>query len=99
MRAQTALEATFSQLTDELARHGFETNARFKWDQWPRLEVRCEKWSAIFGQGQVPCIWNATEHEFWPTLEILNQDYATDWETIRPHLPAWFDVLTTEGLL
>jgi hypothetical protein len=108
VRAQTALEATFTQVADDLAAHGFETNLRMmKRDQWPRLEVKSKEWSAIFGEGQnyriylwyqVPGIWNAKEHEFWLTVEVYNQEYPSDWARIKPRLESWFKALRDEGL-
>ena len=107
MKAQSALETTFSRVAEELAQHGFQANARFRRDQWPRLEVKNEKWSAIFGEGQnyriylwfqVPGIWNATEHEFWLTLELYNREYPSNWESIQPRLEAWFQFLGEQRL-
>ena len=107
MKAQTALEATFAQVTDKLETHGFETNTRLKRDEWPRLEVKRKEWTAIFGEGQnyriyvwfqVPGIWDATEHEFWPSIELYNQEYPSDWGRIQPRLESWFRVLREEKM-
>ena len=107
MKAQTALEATFSQVADELVSHGFDTNTRMKRDQWPRLELKRKEWNAIFGEGQnyriylwfqVPGIWSATAHDFWPTLELYNKEYPSDWTLIQPRLRSWLKTLRKNGL-
>jgi hypothetical protein len=108
IKAQTALDGTFTQVTDTLAGEGYETNIQSRRkDRWPKLEIRNDRWKTVFGEGEnykiniwfcVPQIWDATEHGFLFSLEIWNEEYPNDWKFICPRLPRWLDTLNKAGL-
>ena len=100
--ARKALSMLFQSLSERLPADVFETKLVMPESAWPRLEIGKKGWERIFGDGynynvflwfKVPGIWDATEHSFYPEIQLWTKNHGNDWNATRPKLMAWTKTL------
>jgi hypothetical protein len=107
LKARRAVTGIFNQITSRLEAEGMNTVViEDRKDYWPQLRIQHARWKSIFGDGQnrkialwfcVPGIWEATQHEFWPEIELWHEDHGNDWQFVKSTLPAWLDRLKSRN--
>ncbi len=105
-KARKAVIGIFNCVNSTLEVDGFKTESVEGEGGWPQLKIQHPRWEKIFGEGKnrkislwfrVPGIWEATEYEFRPEIEIWEEDHGNDWRFAASRLSAWLTALKSQG--
>jgi len=107
LKARKAVIGIFNEVAARLEADGFKTaSTEERKDYWPQLKIQHARWKKIFGNGEnwkinlwfcVPGIWDATQHQFHPNIEIWSKDHGNDWQFAKAKLPVWLKALKSQS--